>query len=114
MMMRTLTIVQTDTKELRTDLLGLVAKTLEKTQEDMANFIKMADKSDEKEAEFERKIKEMEKSHELELTSKTAENNHRDIEKDKAFYRKLIIACFTIGATIILTFFGIKALIPIF
>lgn len=103
MMLQTLQTVQSDTKELRTDLLALVGKTLEKTQEDIANFIKMNDKSAEKEAEFERKLIEMEKKHQMESS-----------KSEKDFYRKLILACLAVGGTIILTFFGIKALIPIF
>jgi histidinol-phosphate/aromatic aminotransferase/cobyric acid decarboxylase-like protein len=103
MMMQTLTHVQSDTKELRTDLLGLVAKTLEKTQEDMANFIKMNDKSSEREAEFERKLRE-----------KEMETRNTESSSEKAFYKKLILGSFTIGGTIVLTFFGIKALISIF
>jgi hypothetical protein len=109
-MTQTIAMVQTDTKELRGGLLDLVSKTLQKTQEDMANYIKMNDKSDEKDREHQRLLAEKE----LEITQRELELRSRSDKKEKDFYRKLIIACFAIGGTIVLTFFGIKALIPIF
>ena len=88
MVTQTLFSLQNDTKELRKELLSLVSTTLKKSQDDISNFIKMADKG--------------------------SQVDKYSTEKEKAFYRKIIIACISIGGTIVLVSFGIKQLIPLF
>jgi len=96
MMLSQQTSMSTDIKELRVDMLNLVTTTLQKSQTDMASWIKITE------------------DHRHEKDQKDIEYQTRSEEKDKTFYRKLIIACVSILGTIVLSFFGIKALIPLF
>lgn len=85
-----------DIKELRTGMMELVTTTLQQSRTDMSVWMQMTEK------------------HRQEQDSRDKDNQAKSEEKDKAFYRKLIIACISVLATIVLSFFGIKALIPIF
>lgn len=90
LMSDTLKIVQTDTSELRSELLSLVTTTLERTREDLATFLSVSQSSEEKTKEFYR----------------------TNEQKDKDFYRKLITSCIAVFITIVLAFFGLKAILP--
>jgi predicted ribosome quality control (RQC) complex YloA/Tae2 family protein len=84
--------MQIDIREIRVDMLNLVTETLNRTRLDMSSFIKTSEKSEEKVKDHDRKSSDAE----------------------KRFYRKLIVACVAILGTIVLSFFGIKAIIPLF
>lgn len=90
------TQMSTDIKELRIDMMGLVTRTLEKSQNDMTAWIKMTEKHRQEQDERDRSVQA------------------KSEEQDKAFYRKLITVCVAVLGTIVLSFFGIKALIPLF
>jgi len=84
-----------DIKELRTDMLGLVTTTLQQSRTDMNTWMQMTEKHRQEQEERDKNIQA------------------KSEEKDKAFYRKLILTCISVLVTIVLTFFGIKAIIPI-
>jgi chromosome segregation ATPase len=88
--------ISSDVKELRTNMMDLVTTTLQQSRTDMSTWMQMTEK------------------HRQDQESKDKVNQAKSEEKDKSFYRKLILACVSILGTIVLSFFGIKALIPLF
>lgn len=95
--------IVTDVKELRTSMMSLVTETLSKSRDDMTTFLKMQEKDEQKE-----------KEHKRQQEVKEQEYLRRAQQGESAFYKKLIIGCFSIFGTIVLSYFGIKSIPSLF
>jgi cation transport ATPase len=114
LVLQTMQCTQQDVSELRTNMMSLVTDTLNKSREDMATYIKMQEKNDEKDREHKRLLEQKELDFQRQLATQQSKATLKDSSEEKSFYRKLIIACVSVGGTIVLATFGISKIIPIF
>lgn len=82
--------VPSEVANIRDNMMKLVAETLEKTRSDMSSLVQLSAMSEDKEKQWQRQSE----------------------ERDKRFYRKLIIIMVSTMVTIVLAYFGIKSIIP--